>query len=283
MAGIDFLRAIRDGRLPPPPIGALLGFSLAEVEPGHAVFEVTAGRAHYNPIGVVHGGLAMTLLDSAMGCAVQTQMPAGGGYATLEAKTNLVRAITAETGPLRAIGKVVHARQPRRHRGGAAGRRARQALRARHQYLHRLVETADGRRIAARFFHPEGESKGAVLIVPAMGCGQDYYKSFASWLAAQGFTVATFDYRGTGLSRCGALRGFKADIFDWARLDRAAMISALPQRPLYWIGHSLGGQILPLVPNHALIKKAVTDATAAGYWRENSPRIRPMAWRHGSC
>jgi len=144
--------------------------------------------------------------------------------------------------------------------------------------MHRLVETADGRRIAARFFHPEGESKGAVLIVPAMGCGQDYYKSFASWLAAQGFTVATFDYRGTGLSRCGALRGFKADIFDWARLDCAAMISALPQRPLYWIGHSLGGQILPLVPNHALIKKAVTVATGSGYWRENSPRIRPMAW-----
>jgi uncharacterized protein (TIGR00369 family) len=57
----------------------------------------------------VHGGIAMTLLDSAMGCAVQTQMPAGGAYTTLEAKTNLVRAITSETGPLRAIGKVVHA------------------------------------------------------------------------------------------------------------------------------------------------------------------------------
>lgn len=111
-----------------------------------------------------------------------------------------------------------------------------------------------------------------------MGCGQDYYKPFATWLAAQGFTVATFDYRGTGLSRPQALRGFKADIFDWARLDCAAMIDALPRRPLYWIGHSLGGQILPLVPNHALIKKAVTVATGSGYWRENSPRIRPMAW-----
>ena len=108
MAGIEFLRAMRDGKLPPPPIAALLGFTLVEVEPGHAVFEVTPGERHYNPIGVVHGGLAMTLLDSAMGCAVQTQMPAGGGYTTLEAKTNLVRAITAETGLLRAIGKVVH-------------------------------------------------------------------------------------------------------------------------------------------------------------------------------
>ena len=144
--------------------------------------------------------------------------------------------------------------------------------------MHRLVETADGRKIAARFFHPEGAAKGAVLVVPAMGCGQDYYKSFATWLAAQGFTVATFDHRGTGLSRRGALRGFKADIFDWARLDCAAMIDALPERPLYWIGHSLGGQILPLVPNRESITKAVTVATGSGYWRENSPRIRPMAW-----
>jgi predicted alpha/beta hydrolase len=111
-----------------------------------------------------------------------------------------------------------------------------------------------------------------------MGCSQDYYRSFASWLAAQGFTVATFDYRGTGRSRISALRGFKADIFDWARLDCAAMIDALPRKPLYWIGHSLGGQILPLVPNCESITKAVTVATGSGYWRENSPQIRPMAW-----
>ena len=109
MAGIDFLRAMRDGKLPHPPICALMGYRLVEAEPGRAVFEIRAGEQHYNPIGVVHGGIAMTLLDSAMGCAVQTQMPAGGAYTTLEAKTNLVRAITSETGPLRAIGKVLHA------------------------------------------------------------------------------------------------------------------------------------------------------------------------------
>jgi uncharacterized protein (TIGR00369 family) len=108
MSGIDFMRAIRDGRLPPPPIARLMGFSLVEVEPGRAVFEVVPGQQHYNPIGVVHGGVAMTLLDSAMGCAVHTQMPLGTGYTTLEAKTNLVRAITAETGKLRAIGVTVH-------------------------------------------------------------------------------------------------------------------------------------------------------------------------------
>ena len=108
LSGIDFLRAIRDGRLPPPPIAQLLGFRLAEAESGRAVFEVLPGEQHYNPIGVVHGGLAMTLLDSAMGCAVQTHMPAGGGYTTLEAKTHLVRAISARTGTLRAIGTTVH-------------------------------------------------------------------------------------------------------------------------------------------------------------------------------
>jgi uncharacterized protein (TIGR00369 family) len=108
MLGIEFLRAIRDGKLPHPPICALLNYRLVEVEPGHAVFEATPGEQHYNPIGVVHGGIAMTLLDSAMGCAVQTKMAAGGGYTTLEAKTNLVRAVTGSTGKLRAIGKVVH-------------------------------------------------------------------------------------------------------------------------------------------------------------------------------
>jgi len=108
LSGIEFLRAIRDKKLAAPPIAVLLGFDLVEVDAGYAVFEVVPGEQHYNPIGVVHGGLAMTLLDSCMGCAVQTHMPTGSGYTTLEAKTNLVRAITAETGKLRAIGRTLH-------------------------------------------------------------------------------------------------------------------------------------------------------------------------------
>ena len=109
MSGMEFLRAIRDGHLPGPPIAQLLGFRLVEVDSGHTVFEVTPGEQHYNPVGVVHGGLAMTLLDSAMACAVQTLTTPGGSCTTLEAKTHLVRVITARTGLLRAIGKVVHA------------------------------------------------------------------------------------------------------------------------------------------------------------------------------
>jgi uncharacterized protein (TIGR00369 family) len=108
MSGIDFLRAIRDGRVSAAPISELLGFRLVEVEPGHAVFEVIPGEQHFNPIGVVHGGLAMTLLDSAMACSVQTEIPAGSGYTTLEVKINLVRPITAATGRMRAIGKTIH-------------------------------------------------------------------------------------------------------------------------------------------------------------------------------
>jgi uncharacterized protein (TIGR00369 family) len=108
LAGIEFLRAIRDGRLPPPPIAELLGMRLAEVGEGQAVFELTPHERHYNPIGVVHGGIAATLLDSAMGCAVQSMMPAGSGYTTLEIKVNLVRAVTKESGLLRASANVVH-------------------------------------------------------------------------------------------------------------------------------------------------------------------------------
>jgi uncharacterized protein (TIGR00369 family) len=108
MAGIDFLRAICAGELPPPPIAQVLGFRLAEVEAGRVVFECTPGEHHYNPIGVVHGGLAMTLLDSCMACAVQTMVPPGSGYTTLEAKVNLVRAITSGSGLLRATGRTIH-------------------------------------------------------------------------------------------------------------------------------------------------------------------------------
>ena len=107
-SGLDFLRAIATGDLPPPPIAQLLGFRLAEVEKGRVVFTCEPGEHHYNPIGTVHGGLAATLCDSAMGCAVHSTLPAGTGYTTLEIKVNLVRALTAATGPVRCIGTVLH-------------------------------------------------------------------------------------------------------------------------------------------------------------------------------
>jgi uncharacterized protein (TIGR00369 family) len=108
MSGIDYLRAIASGEYPPAPIAALLGMGIAEIEEGRVVFTVEPAEYHYNPIGVVHGGLAATLLDSAMGCAVHSLLPAGTGYTTLEMKVNLVRALTVETGEVRAEGKVIH-------------------------------------------------------------------------------------------------------------------------------------------------------------------------------
>jgi uncharacterized protein (TIGR00369 family) len=107
-SGLDFLRRIADGTVPPPPIAATLGFRLVEVEPGFALFTMTPELRHYNPIGTVHGGVACTLLDSCMGCAVQTHAAKGQGYTTLELKVNLVRPITATTGLIRAEGRTLH-------------------------------------------------------------------------------------------------------------------------------------------------------------------------------
>ena len=108
MSGIECLRAIAQGMIPPPPIALLLGFEIAEVAEGRVVFSAETGEHQYNPIGVVHGGVAATLLDSVMGCAVHSRLPRGRGYTTLEIKVNYVRAIKRESGPLRAIGTVVH-------------------------------------------------------------------------------------------------------------------------------------------------------------------------------
>src|SRR4051812_30547978 len=97
LSGLEYMHAIAAAQIPPPPIAVLLGFELAAVEEGRAVFAVTPQEFHYNPIGVVHGGLAATLLDSAMGCAGHSTLPAGFGYTTPEVKGNFSRAITAAT------------------------------------------------------------------------------------------------------------------------------------------------------------------------------------------
>lgn len=119
MSGLDFMRAIRDGRLPSAPISQALSFRLDTVEPGFVVFVGQPNMTHYNPIGSVHGGYAGTLLDSCMSCAVQTTLDAGMGYTTLEYKVHLVRPILADTGEVRAEGRLVH---PGRRAATAEGR-----------------------------------------------------------------------------------------------------------------------------------------------------------------
>jgi len=107
--GLEFLSAIFAGELPRPPIGDTLDFVPIRMEPGVAVFQGRPSPRHYNPLGSVHGGWFATLLDSAMGCAVHSTLPAGKGYTTLELKINIVRPLTDAVALVRAEGKVVHA------------------------------------------------------------------------------------------------------------------------------------------------------------------------------
>jgi uncharacterized protein (TIGR00369 family) len=108
MSGLEFLEAIRTGRIPPAPIGVLMGFSIVEVAEGRVTFAVIPAEYHYNPIGVVHGGLAATLLDSAMGCAVQSKLPRGRAYTTLDVQVRYLRPLTVKTGRVLGLGLSVH-------------------------------------------------------------------------------------------------------------------------------------------------------------------------------
>jgi uncharacterized protein (TIGR00369 family) len=105
--GLEILQKVGGGELPPPPIAELIDFVPIEVEHGRIVFQGTPGWQHYNPSGVVHGGYAATLLDTAVGGAIQSTLAAGIGFTTLELKVNYVRPMTEKTGPVRAEGKVI--------------------------------------------------------------------------------------------------------------------------------------------------------------------------------
>lgn len=109
MSGREFLEAIRQGHVPPPPIALLLGFSIVEVGEGHVTFAVVPEEYHYNPIGVVHGGVAATLLDTAMGCAVQSRLPRGRTYTTLDVQVRYLRPLTRSTGRVLCTGTGIHA------------------------------------------------------------------------------------------------------------------------------------------------------------------------------
>jgi uncharacterized protein (TIGR00369 family) len=108
-AGLDFLQRMVDGELPPPPIANLLGMSLVSVSPGSATFAVAPEESMFNPIGAVHGGIVCTLLDSALGCALHSTLPAGKGYTSVEIKVSYLKAVRLSSGLLTATGRVVRA------------------------------------------------------------------------------------------------------------------------------------------------------------------------------
>ena len=108
LSGLEYMRKMAAGELPPSGMGQLLGFKLVEVSEGRAVFTVTPDERHYNGLGIAHGGLAATVLDSALGCAINTMLPAGRIFTTLEMKINYVRPLRRETGEVRCEATTIH-------------------------------------------------------------------------------------------------------------------------------------------------------------------------------
>ncbi|MCP5420271.1 MAG: PaaI family thioesterase [Gammaproteobacteria bacterium] len=109
LSGLDYLLGVQNGSIPVSPFGRLLDYRIVEVRPGHARLELEPQEFHCNPTGTVHGGVLSTLLDSAMGCAVQATLAAGVAYATLEMKTNFTRPLRGSSPPVRCEAKTVHA------------------------------------------------------------------------------------------------------------------------------------------------------------------------------
>ncbi|QKO22958.1 alpha/beta fold hydrolase [Rhodoferax sp. BAB1] len=147
--------------------------------------------------------------------------------------------------------------------------------------LARSLPLEGGGALALRVYEPSGEARATVVIGGAMGVPQDYYAPYASWLAAQGYRVWSFDYRGHGESLPHtpghSLRGFKADLFDWARDYETVVLTArreLPARPLYLLGHSLGAQLPGLFRHPDQVDGLFSIAAGSGYWRENAPQLR---------
>ncbi|MFG6446966.1 alpha/beta fold hydrolase [Roseateles sp. BYS180W] len=150
----------------------------------------------------------------------------------------------------------------------------------------------DGFELGGRLFGNPTSARAGLLIAPAMGVEQRYYWEFARWMSQQGWLVLCFDYRGIGASRPAScehsLRGLQADIRTWAELDAAAALDELSrrlqssgseaERPIHWVGHSLGGQILGLLPNRARVGRAVTVSSGSGYWRENAAQLKRYVW-----
>ena len=108
ISGIAYIKAMQSGELPPPPIAVLMDMWITEASEGRVVFAAEPAEYHYNPLGTVHGGMMATLLDSALGCAVQSMLPAGTSFTTLELKVNYLRPLTAKTGTVYCEGKVIH-------------------------------------------------------------------------------------------------------------------------------------------------------------------------------
>ena len=146
----------------------------------------------------------------------------------------------------------------------------------------------DGHSLAGYRFDPASSApspKAAIVIAPAMAVPQSFYAPFAQHLSTIGYAVWTFDYRGTGKSLRGSMRGAKADLTDWYARDYDAVVNlaadACPGAPVFVVGHSFGGQSAPLLPSRARLAGLINIAVGSGALRHNTPRIRrtaPLMW-----
>lgn len=157
------------------------------------------------------------------------------------------------------------------------------------------LSAADGYPIAATLYSanaaanagPAGHARGHLIVAPATGVPQGYYRRFAEFAAARGYRVLTLDYRGIGLSKPATLKGFKMDYLDWGRLDLAAAVGHMDATkgdalPLFLMGHSYGGHALGLLPNQDRIAACYLFGTGAGWhgWMPPLERVKVLAMWH---
>lgn len=141
------------------------------------------------------------------------------------------------------------------------------------------LPAGDGYPLAVRRFEPATPTRQHLIIAPAMGVPQQFYQHFAHWLAGCGLRITTFDYRGIGASAPATLRGFHATITDWATRDAEAVLRRVLDSgdSVIWLGHSLGGQILGMIPSAGQLRAAIMMASGSGYWRYVTSRRKPLA------
>lgn len=149
-----------------------------------------------------------------------------------------------------------------------------------------VLQAGDGHPVVAHRFEAP-DPHGAVVVAAALGVPQRFYRDFAAWLATQGWTAFTFDYRGVGHGAPRSMRGFRASLDDWAARDFERVVAEAARvagtGPLCVVGHSLGAQLVPLLPSAGRVRALVAIAGGMGYWRGLDPALRPfmLALLHG--
>ena len=147
--------------------------------------------------------------------------------------------------------------------------------------INRELIADNDQSVFTTFYQPKLATTATIIIAPAIGVDKDYYQDFALWLAQNGYLVITFDYSSMGASSKVSYKKSNATITDWAKFDCKVVLeqaSLNVNSKIYWIGHSLGGQITAMIPNIDLVSKVITIASGSGYWRQNTTALKKKVW-----